>query len=113
MQIDPFTIALGITDPWKMTNTELRPSDNDPNRLELHIDIDFEPGIRFACPCCNELCAVHDTTERTWRHMNFFQYRCYIHARVPRIECEEHGIRTLDVPWESVGSGFTLLGNAR
>ncbi|NBK25457.1 MAG: transposase family protein, partial [Spirochaetia bacterium] len=31
--------------------------------------------------------------QKVWRHLNFFQYRCYIHARVPRIECEQHKVR--------------------
>ncbi len=26
----------------------------------------------------------------------------------PRIKCQEHGARTMDVPWARKGSGFTL-----
>lgn len=109
MAEDPFTLALGVTTPWKIAGTELRPSDKRPGQLEMHINIDFVPGSKFECPCCGELCAVHDTRERVWRHMNFFQYRCYIHARVPRVECGEHGVKTVRVPWGREGSGFTLM----
>ena len=51
---------------------------------------------------------MHDTIKREWRHINFFQYRAYIHAREPRIKCPEHGIKTVKVPWARKGSGFTL-----
>lgn len=107
--INPFEIALGIQKPWKITDTQLIPSDKNPGRLEMHIYVDFDEGTRFPCPVCGEECMVHDTRERVWRHLNFFQYRCYIHARVPRTKCEGHGVRTVDVPWGREGSGFTLM----
>ena len=109
MQINPFEIALGIQTPWKITDTELIPSEKNPNRLEMHIYVDFEEGSRFPCPICGEEEKVNDTRERVWRHLNFFQYRSYIHARVPRIECKEHGVKTIEVPWGRAGSGFTLM----
>lgn len=107
--MNPFEIALGIQKPWKITDTQLIPSEKNPDRLEMHIYVDFEEGTRFACPVCGEECQIHDTRERVWRHLNFFQYRCYIHARVPRTKCGEHGVRTIEVPWGREGSGFTLM----
>ncbi len=107
--INPFEIALGIQKPWKITDTQLIPSEKNPGRLEMHIYVDFDEGTRIPCPVCGEECMVHDTRERVWRHLNFFQYRCYIHARVPRTKCEGHGVRTVDVPWGCEGSGFTLM----
>ena len=109
MQTDPFEIALGIQAPWKITSTELIPSEKNPERLEMHIHVDFDEGSVFSCPLCGDEAKVYDTRERVWRHLNFFQYRCYIHARVPRIECKEHGVKTIDVPWGRAGSGFTLM----
>lgn len=102
-----FEKALGITAPWRITQTELRPS-ADGRRTEMHIDVDFAPGSDFICPVCGEDCKAYDTETKTWRHLNFFQYRCYIHARVPRIKCDRHGVRTVNVPWGREGSGFTL-----
>ena len=107
--VNPFEIALGIQKPWKITETQLTASEKDHNRLEMHIYVDFEEGSHFPCPVCGEESAVHDTRERVWRHLNFFQYRCYIHARVPRTKCEKHGVKTIEVPWARKGSGFTLL----
>jgi transposase len=52
---------------------------------------------------------VYDTRERIWRHLNFFQYRCYVKARVPRVTDGQGKVRTVSVPWGRSGSGFTLL----
>ena len=104
-----FTLALGVIDPWKITDTKMLSSPDKKGKLELHIYIDFLPGTSFKCPTCGKECKAYDTKERVWRHMNFFQYKCYIHARVPRITCPDDGIKTVDVPWGREGSGFTLL----
>ncbi|WP_423233659.1 helix-turn-helix domain-containing protein [Aminirod propionatiphilus] len=49
---------------------------------------------------------------KSWRHMNLFQYKAYLHARLPRVACPSHGIHTAKVPWAREGSGFTLLFEA-
>jgi transposase len=56
--------------------------------------------------------AVHDTEEKRWRHLNFFQHKAYITARVPRTRCPECGVHLVEVPWARPGSGFTLLFEA-
>jgi transposase len=66
-------------------------------------------GRVFQCPGFDQSCKVHDTRERTWRHLNFFQYRCYITARVPRVITPDGKVRTVSVPWARSGSGFTLM----
>jgi transposase len=35
-----------------------------------------------------------------------------LHARVARIDCPDHGVRLVTVPWARPGSGFTLLFEA-
>lgn len=100
-----FTLALGLHKPWKVVNTEFS---KETGRLDLTID--FDRGATFACPACgSDNCPVHDTRERQWRHLNFFQYETYIHARVPRINCGQCGVKQVEVPWSRPGSGFTLL----
>jgi len=36
----------------------------------------------------------------------------YLHARVPRVKCPEHGVHQVPVPWAREGSKFTLLYEA-
>ena len=108
-----FTAALQLQSPWKVGSVDFR--DADGGRQELHIMIGFEPGARFHCPetgCREDACPVHDRRERVWRHLNFFQYKAFIHAAMPRVTCPEHGVRTVPAPWARPGSGFTLLFEA-
>lgn len=108
--LDIFAKALNLPNPWLVTAIELKPTGPDGTD-ELHIQIDFVRGSRFPCSVdgCGQLCPIHDTEQKTWRHLNFFQYRCYIHARVPRTKCDRHGAKLVDVPWARPHSGFTLL----
>ena len=49
------------------------------------------------------LLQAHDFQVKTWRHLNFFQHHCYIHASVPRVKWSEHGVKLIDVRWAGKG----------
>jgi transposase len=104
-----FGMALGIVSPWEVTEVSFS---KESNRLD--ITIDFQRGSTFPCPVCGALAPAYDTTEKTWRHLNFFQYEAYLHAFVPRVNCpnEGCGVKQIQVPWSRAGSGFTLLFEA-
>lgn len=101
-----FQKALKIEDPWFVIDYELNQSEQI-----LDVYLDFKRGATFACPHCGDTHAkVHDIVDdnRTWRHLNFWQYKTYLHARHPRVKCELCGkIRTVYVDWSRQGSGFT------
>jgi len=103
---DILTLGLGLTQPWKIIDQNL---DTNKNPNELHIQISSERGSVYPCPICGKLCKAHDFKTFSWRHLNFFQHYCYLTAEVPRIKCEEHGVRRVIVPWAREGSKFTLL----
>lgn len=68
IQSNLFEMALGIKEPLYIKNISFNEEVG-----ELHIYIDFRRGSKFSCPVCNqEHCAVHDTVEKVWRHLNFF-----------------------------------------
>jgi len=100
-----FTLGLGIKEPWIIKEVELK---KVMANYELHIEIDFEKGTKFLDEV-GELCQVHDTKQKVWRHLNFFQHECYLHCRVPRIKTKEGKVKLVEVPWARIGSGFTLL----
>lgn len=102
-----FTQALGLSSPWKVVS-----ADFDPAAKSLELVIDFERGSRFADPESGEDCPVHDTVERTWQHLHFFEHRTTLRARVPRIRTPEGKVRNAQVPWARPQSGFTLLMEA-
>ena len=80
---------------------------------QLDIWIDFKKGSKFPCPKCGgPNCSIHDTVEKVWRHLNFFEYKTFLHCRVPRVKCGDCGVSQIEVPWARKQSGFTLLMDA-
>jgi transposase len=103
-----FKTALGIENPWFVDRIHFQ---DKQSVKELHIDIDFKRGSKFPDEC-GILCDVHDTTNKTWRHLNFFQHPCYLHCRVPRITTSTGQVKLVETSWSRPGSGFTLLFEA-
>jgi transposase len=99
-------LGLGIQSPWKLMEQSL---DTAKQPHELHLTVGSDRGTKYACPVCCTACPAQDFQEKTWRHLNFFQHHCYIHASVPRVKCPEHGVKLVEVPWARKGSAFTLL----
>jgi transposase len=99
-------LQLGSTG-WRVSRTDFS---GEPPQLELQLEHGSEAQV--LCPECGARCGSYDTVEKRWRHLNFFQYRCDLVARVPRANCREHGVKLTRVPWASPGSGFTLLFEA-
>lgn len=108
MEKELFSAALGIEEPLYINEIVF-----DTSEGELHIHMDFRRGGRFSCSeCVAEGLPVHDTVEKTWRHLNFWQYRTYIHLRTPRTKCPKCGERLWIPPWGRKQSGFTVLFEA-
>ncbi|MDP4087051.1 MAG: ISL3 family transposase [Bacillota bacterium] len=110
-EFNVFQKALKIDDPWYVIDYEL-----NQNEQILNVYLDFKRGATFTCPHCGDSHAkVHDIVDdnRTWRHLNFWQYTTYLHARHPRVKCELCGkIRTVLVEWSRQSSGFTWFFEA-
>ena len=110
-QKDLFAKALLVEKPWFVHDINF-----DQNAGKLEIWIDFERGSSFYYED-KELgieghFKAYDTTEKTWRHLNFFQYQCYLHAWIPRVDLGNGKIRQVQAPWEGHAPGFTLLFEA-
>jgi len=105
---DLFALALGVSEPWYVAKIDLSPEEH-----RLDIALDFRRGGTFPCPECGRAgCKAYDSEDRSWRHLNFFEYATVLQARVPRIDCGRCGKRLVEVPWARPGSGFTLLFEA-
>src|SRR5271163_2751828 len=103
-----FEAALGLSSPWVVLRSEF-----DPDQKQLDLLIGFARGSRFACPACGaEGCGVHDVREREWRHRNFFQHKTVLKASIPRVSCDNCGVKQVSPRWARTGSGFTLLFEA-
>ena len=105
-----FTLALGLSSPWKIVSVEF-----DPLKKRLDLLIDFAPGSKFRLGGDSKDQAeypAYDTEWKEWRHLDFFQHECYLKARTPRITLPDGSIKTVTPPWAGRERGFTLLFEA-
>lgn len=105
-QRDVFAMALGLQGtPWKVVDVRF-----DPVLKRLDIDLDYPPRSCFPHPDDGQPCSVYDSEPRSWRHLNFFQFECYLNAPVPRVDGGPgRGVKRVEVPWARPHSGFSLL----
>jgi transposase len=97
--------VLGLSEPWFVEKVDLQVSGG-----RVDIWVAHETGIRWACPVCSQELPLYDhSDERAWRHLDTCQFKTYVHGRVPRVECPEHGVLQVKVPWAEARSRFTLL----
>lgn len=99
-----FSLALSIENPWRIDKIQF-----DQEKEELNIYVGYMRSSKFLCPKCGKECKLHDTKEKVWRHLNFFQYKTYIHCKLPRTNCEDDGVLLVEAPWSTGNTGFTML----
>jgi transposase len=107
MTAELFSAALGVESPWSVTKVDF-----DQARKRLTILIDFKPGTRFAVAGAEGAHPVHDTTTKSYRHLNFFQHECHLQVRVPRVKLPDGAVRLVEPPFAGKLKGFTLLFEA-
>ena len=110
-QKDLFAKALMVEQPWFVNQIKF-----DQQAGTLEIWIDFERGSTFYYKDealeVNGLFKAYDTVEKSWRHLNFFQYKCILHAWIPRVDLGNGKVRLVKAPWEGISAGFTLIFEA-
>jgi len=106
-----FETALNIQEPWFIRDIQF---DSDKKCLDIYID--FHKGSIFHYESQADNIKgdfkAYDTQEKQWRHLNFFEHECHLHARVPRVQIKEKNVRLITPPWSGLGNGFTLLFEA-
>ena len=84
-----FGEALGLIAPWFISRLNF---DVEKRRLDIYIDfkksskfdyIEENDNIKGSFP-------VHDTIQKSWRHLNFFEHECYLNCRVPSVSLLEN-----------------------
>jgi len=96
---------LGLRRPWSIREVELSVQDR-----RVDIWLEHEAGVNWYCPECSRPLGCYDhAQERVWRHLDTCQYQTLLHARIPRVNCPEHGVRQVAVPWAGRHSRCTLL----
>lgn len=74
---------LGIGKPWRVERVEL-----NLEGCEIHGCLAREASARWLCRECDERCSIRNhQPERTWQHLDAFQYRTVLHAELPPSHC--------------------------
>lgn len=102
--ISLFSRLLTPEKPWRVQSVSL-----DTHERSIDIRLAHRRNARFACPDCGRRAPLYDhAPSRRWRHLDHGDCTTWLHAQVPRIDCPEHGIRRVHVPWATPGARFTI-----
>ncbi len=101
-----YSQILGIEKPWKVIDVQVSLADD-----EVEVSVEYGGG-KLRCSKCGKICPGYDKRQRRWRHLDTCQLKTLLVADIPRVECSEHGVVTVSVPWAESGSGFTALFEA-
>lgn len=97
--------VLGLSRPWFVDRVELKVPEK---RVEIWVD--HPPSQTWPCPRCQKSLPCRDhAEERVWRHLDTCQFQTHLHARIPRVDCPDHGVLNVMVPWAEAHSRFTML----
>jgi transposase len=100
-----YQYLLGLQSPWTVNRVNL-----DVNGQRVDVWAEHPENAAWVCPHCTKTLPSYDhAEERTWRHLDSCQFQTYLHARIPRVACGEHGVVQVLVPWAEPRSRFTLL----
>ena len=95
---------LGLPSNWKVDNVDL----SLPHK-RVTIKLKYV-GQDVTCPECESSCSIYDhAPEQRWRHLDTMQFETILVARLPRVNCKEHGVKTSSAPWADKHSRFTLM----
>ncbi|WP_052516623.1 helix-turn-helix domain-containing protein [Paenibacillus popilliae] len=100
---DMFKVALQREETWELTQIEF----NDQDQT-WHLFIDFTRGTTFAYPLYGAA-----TPKKDWRHLDFWDWKTYMHARLPRVKCKAcNKVTQVTVKWARALSYFNVLFEA-
>lgn len=104
-----YTKLLSLRKPWHVVRVEV----NERGR-RVDVWVEHEPGVQVACPECGQFGPVYDhTAERVYRHLDSCDMATYVHVRLPRVECDRHGVRQILSEFGENGSAMTYAFERR
>lgn len=103
--VELYSKLLDLDSSWFVSGVEM-----DLDSLEIHVRLDHVLGGGLACPECGVISSVYDhSVERVWRDLDTHRCTTLIHAALPRVNCPDHGVQTVKVPWSDPHSRYTRL----
>lgn len=102
-----FEQLMGLSAPYKIQRIEQSEDPTTGVHIYVEVSEDYHPENSDSI-----VGRRHDVENRTWRHLDLFQYPCHVHCEVPKFKYgtgRDSYVETLIVPWSRPNSGFTLL----
>ncbi len=94
---------LDLEEQWVVAKVALNKA---ATRVDLYIE---HLRMNIKCPECGKAVPIYDhCKEREWRHLDIMEYKAFIHCRIPRCNCPEHGVKKICEPWAEKHSRYTL-----
>jgi len=95
-------ILLPLNSSWKISSVRV-----DDSADEVYVDLKYDlpyievDHIRYG---------IYDhRPSRDWRHLDLWQYKTFLTARLPRYKDKEGFYHTIEVPWAEVSEQMTVL----
>jgi transposase len=98
-----YSHLLGVESPWEVEGIT-----RESLTREVFARVVFREEMGIICPICKKTATLYDHRNRRWRHLDSCNHKTIIEAEVPRIQCEEHGIKQIPVPWAEKNNRFTM-----
>jgi transposase len=103
-----YGLLLGLDRSWRVVDVDLSLEEK-----RVQIQIEHVPGAPVCCPECSVQRPLKDhAPQRSWRHLDTMQFETVLTARIPRTECVDCGVKTIEVPWAEPHGRFTLMFEA-
>ena len=110
--IELYQTLLGLTAPWEVTTVTVTKVSAERPLGEIAVAVRWQPGAPLRCPSCGQEGRGYDGRSRRWRHLNTMQWKTFITAEVPRVNCPKCGVKQVAVSWAEDASRFTELFEA-
>ncbi len=93
--------SLQLGSEWRINRMLL---DAEAQRIDIYISHSGRPLI---CLKMGETGTLYNyRKERSWRHLDWFQFQCFVHCQIPRVKSSA-GVNTIQVPWSSASQRCT------
>lgn len=107
-----YQTLLGLTAPWEVAAVNVTKPSADRALGEVAVAVRWRAAAPLVCPSCGQKGPRYDCRPRRWRHLNTMQWKTFITAEVPRVNCPQCGVKQVRVAWAEDASRFTELFEA-
>jgi transposase len=99
-----FSALLQLGEDWRVDSISY---DESFTRVDIYISYTKKEGF---CTNTGELSPVYDyRKERVWQHLPLFQYKTFLHCRIPRVKNSLGKVTSLEIPWSDSSKRYSFL----